>query len=229
MTCFVGLDVSQKLTAICAAADADREENRDPGKTTATSRRVLCGHPAWRCRLGVLCRRCSSASAPARSGTASPSLPPADRYAMAANCRAEWNCEGSVTAATIAEAVIGPLPGDAGQASARLVVLVPGQDRRADGSQGRWCHALGLVHEPDQRAGGPSQAVEVEHNQHVVAARVVKARLEAGPFGAGAAAAVIEDALAAGGPKCVQLTVEHLPPLPRRDPGAADQFHAARV
>ena len=50
---------------------------------------------------------------------------------MAANCRAEWNCEGSVTAATIAEAVIGPLPGMPAR-PARLVVLVPGQDRRLD-------------------------------------------------------------------------------------------------
>jgi hypothetical protein len=43
--------------------------------------------------------------------------------------------------------------------------------------------ALQLVHQPDQLAGEPPEAVKVERDQHVAAAQVVQARLEVGSLG----------------------------------------------
>src|SRR4051794_9449241 len=61
--------------------------------------------------------------------------------------------------------------------------------------------ALQLIHQPDQLAGEPPEAVEVEHDQHVALAQVVQARLETRPVGVGPATAVVEDAVAPGGPE----------------------------
>ena len=82
-----------------------------------------------------------------------------------------------------------------------------------------------FVHEADQLAGEPAEAVEIEHDQHVAVAEIVEARLEAGPLDAGAAAAVVIDALAAGGAERVRLAIEHLLAFTGGHPGIPDQFH----
>ena len=61
--------------------------------------------------------------------------------------------------------------------------------------------ALQLIHQPDQLAGEPPEAVEVEHDQYVALAQVVQACLEARPVDVGPAAAVVEDAVAPGDPE----------------------------
>src|SRR5215213_8332951 len=59
--------------------------------------------------------------------------------------------------------------------------------------------AIQLVHKPDQLAGASPEPVEVQYDQHVIAAEIVQARAKAGPVGAGSTAAVVIDALTAGG------------------------------
>ena len=86
---------------------------------------------------------------------------------------------------------------------------------------------LQRVHEPDQLAGQPPKAVEVEHDQHVAFSEIVEASLEAGPFGAGPAAAVIVDTLATGSVQRIELAIEHLSTLSGGHSGIADQFHYA--
>ncbi len=85
--------------------------------------------------------------------------------------------------------------------------------------------ALQFVHEADQFAGQAPEAVEVEHDQHIAAPEVIQARLESGPVGAGPAAAVVKDALAASRPERVHLAVEHLALLSGGHPRVADQLH----
>src|SRR4051794_34142867 len=88
--------------------------------------------------------------------------------------------------------------------------------------------ALQLIHQPDQLAGEPPEAVEVEHDQYVALAQVVQACLEARPVDVGPAAAVVKDAVAPGDPEGVDLAVEPLPLLAGGHPSIADLFHVFR-
>jgi hypothetical protein len=85
---------------------------------------------------------------------------------------------------------------------------------------------LQFVNQTDEFTGEASQAVEVEYDQHVVTAEIIGAGAQARAVAAGAAAAILEDAGAAGRLEGIHLPVEHLHFLSGRDPGVADQLHA---
>src|SRR3954451_4841064 len=89
--------------------------------------------------------------------------------------------------------------------------------------------AFQLVHKPDQLASASPESVQIQHNQHVIAAEVIEAGTQAGPVGTRSAAVIIINALATGDPERVHLPVEYLPLLSTGYSGIADQLHRSPV
>ena len=103
--------------------------------------------------------------------------------------------------------------------------------RRRGGVHGRVERAepdaalIEFVNEGDELAGAPPQTVEVEYDQDVALAQVVKAGAEVRALGRSARGVVLEDPLATGLAKRVELAVEDLAPFGGGDAGVPDEAH----
>ena len=70
-----------------------------------------------------------------------------------------------------------------------------------------------LVNEGDEFAGAPPETIEVEHDEDVTLAQVVKAGAEVRALGCDTRSVILEDPLATGLAQRVELAVEDLAPF----------------
>ena len=82
-----------------------------------------------------------------------------------------------------------------------------------------------LVNEGDELAGAPPETVEVEHDQDVTVAQVVKAGAEVRALGRGARGVVLEDPFTTGLAERIELPVEDLAPFGGGHAGVPDEAH----
>ena len=85
---------------------------------------------------------------------------------------------------------------------------------------------LEVLDQPDEIPCPTAEPIEIQHHQHVAVSQVIQAGHKAGPICMKAARPVLEYPVALGCLQSIELTIQNLALLARRNPGITNRRHA---